>query len=294
MKHVALVSAMLFLIGCTEAADQVGGTVGRAWPAVRFAMLTDPAVGSLAIDTDTRKSLVGDTLHKYGPLLRFGLGYDLKAVVPFKYHPEGIIRGGVDFGLNWLASGEGKSDPLLGITEHSRYAGSLGLILGELEIGRDSSAWRLRNINVGLRLKQAIPYTLEIASLIPLHDRAVGVTPLVVSLAGKQVFDSQIVDSSDIRLDVSAHWQIPIHYGLYFYPQLEANWQNEVRPRAFFNGEILVVLSESVFKQMQSFLEPLIFARYVEGRQSPNFALLRGWEYGAGTSITLGSARPKR
>jgi hypothetical protein len=257
----------------------------RRWPQVRFTMLTDPSVAAADISSEGRISVAGDTIHPYGHMRRFALGYEVKGTVPFDYHPNGMIRGNAEFGLNWLVSGEGTRSEILDLSVRRRYQGSLNVLLGELEVGRDTAAWRLRTLDVGVQLRQAIPYTMKVASMLQTGDRPAGVTPLVVAVAGKRVFDADQVDSSATRLDLAAHWQIPLYYGLYLYPQLDANWQDKVRSRAFFTGEILLVLSEQLTGRLGGLFEPILFARYVEGRQSPNFRLVRGWEFGIGTNV---------
>jgi len=253
------------------------------WPEIHVESLSNPHSFGIAFLTESDKSIAGPIIHPYHNTKLIGMGYRLDALIPFDNHPRGHIVGSANVNINWLPGFENVSSSER--TVRRRYHGSLSLLLGELEIGRLENRWDLRKVNVGLELSQNVPGSMLICELLK-PKGAAGATPLVIRTNCKYSTDASNLSADTTKIGLNSFWQIPTPIqGLYLFPQGELEAQEKDKPRSFFMGEIIMFIGESLPSNLPEWLEPILFARYVAGRQAPEYIHVDGWEFGTGTSV---------
>ncbi len=273
------------------------------WPKLELKWLSNPSTVALSATTDRDVSVAGPVIDEANDLRRFGLGYSLNALVPFAYHPSGNISTAIDVRLNWLIRGEqsvnyekyiGKMVSGQPITRDDlppgkdivrAYSGSFKLVIGKFEVARDSTAWVLQNTLAGLEVEQRIPYTMKLGTLINRSRLPVGVTPAVVKVGGQLVYDAQKLDSNTTRLSLDARWQLPMLNLLYLVPQVSVKWQDKMKVKSYFQGDIRYVIGSKVLSFIPSTGGIFPFVRYVTGRQAPDYRVVNSWQVGLGGSI---------
>ncbi len=278
---ITLILVCMLIPGSVKAEDQSASPLK-----IGFAFMSDPSTQAITANRD--KSF--DFVDVNGLLTKIAGNYKFDATLPFKYHPHGHANGKVGIAGEWVLTmntvtghfedGDGNLAP---ITMEKPYLGSLSFN-GGIETSPDdiTEEWRLHNYNLSLDLYMQIPST-DIGS--SRGGSVVGEVPIWFTLSGKSIFQTAGEDSTYYRLDLDVQWQLPVVGGFYLYPLWQLRWMKDTKAYQYFKGDIVKVIPglEELLKKAK--MEPIIFARYVSGQQSPEYKQINEWQGGIGIKV---------
>lgn len=257
-------------------------------PRIDLPYLTDPATLALSLNWGWRALSAGEKLGV--AIRRFELRDSADLVLPFRFHPSGRIAGTLGLAGNWIlhggetvsgvfeTDGGGSSE----ITMSRPYLGSVGLACDYVATMRDQSTTYLtRTWSAGIEVIQQLPGTdidiLRIGTLLGV--RTVGTIPVTVAASAKRVYYREPSDSSSFRYELRVDWGVPLLYGAYFYPHWEISQVERGRAVTYFRGEF------ARFARSDAGVATTLFARYVHGRQAPDYRMVSEWQAGVAARL---------
>jgi hypothetical protein len=278
---ITLLFASMFVATSVNAKDRGTNPLN-----IGFVFLTNPA--TQAITAQGEQSLKFADINTI--FTKIAGNYKFDAAVPFQYHPHGHANAKIGIAGEWILTANAitghfeTADGILAPMKIEKpYLGSLGFN-GGVETSPDNATeeWRLHNYNLSLDLYMQVPNT-DIG--FGQGNNLVGVVPIWFTLSGKSIFQTAEEDSTYYRLDLDVQWQLPVVGGFYLYPLWQLRWMKDTKVYQYFQGDIVKVIPGLEELLRKAKMEPIIFARYVSGQQSPEYKQINEWQGGIGIKV---------